>query len=49
MQRAFTCNPLQERLKDFTLSNITRFYLSMGDPLGLKGLKSTVQNIGIDE
>ena len=26
-------------LIDFTLSNARRFYLSMGNPLGLKGLK----------
>ena len=28
---------------DFTLSNATRFYLSMGNPLGWKGLTLTNQ------
>ena len=36
-------NPLHPKSDlDFTLSNARQFYLSKGDPLGLKGLKKTI-------
>ena len=39
----FVFNPLHPKsaLTDFTLSNARRFYLSIRDPLGLKGLNDT--------
>ena len=40
----FFFNPLSPKSAfiDFTLSNARRFYLSRGDPLGLKGLKNSL-------
>ena len=37
-------NPLKPKsdLIDFTLSDARRFYLSKGDPLGVKGLKNNL-------
>ena len=37
-QKPFSSYECQMALIDFTLSNARRFYLSMGNPLGWKGL-----------
>ena len=39
MKKLFPPKSGKWHLEDFTLSNARRFYLSMGSPLGLKGLK----------